>query len=202
MEFEIKLSTFCVCRACPGHGFLALLIHLVYFDGNVREHSDRIHLWLTIKMNREKFQNSKIFHPITTFLSPNTYHPKACQTNLKSTKPMRKNITVGDRKRNYKSVRYDKIQTVLNQYHKNKTFHTIFDGFNGYVHFCHLTSAVFWGKIYWENDRPAASHWKTFSHNVVLSTPSLKGIRTRSVNGDRHWLRPQLEYASSVWEPH
>ena len=29
-----------------------------------------------------------------------------------------------------------------------------------------------------ENHRPAASHWQTLSHNVVLSTPHLNGIRT------------------------
>jgi hypothetical protein len=29
-----------------------------------------------------------------------------------------------------------------------------------------------------ENHRPIASHWQTLSHNVVLSTPHLSGIRT------------------------
>ena len=26
-------------------------------------------------------------------------------------------------------------------------------------------------KVPWENHRPAASHWQTWSHNVVSSTP-------------------------------
>jgi len=32
-----------------------------------------------------------------------------------------------------------------------------------------------------ENHRPAASYWKTISHNVVSSTPCLSGIRTHNV---------------------
>ena len=40
----------------------------------------------------------------------------------------------------------------------------------------------------WENHRPATSHWQTLSHNVVLSTPHLSGIRTHKVSGDRHRL--------------
>jgi hypothetical protein len=39
-----------------------------------------------------------------------------------------------------------------------------------------------------KNHQPAASHWQTLSHNVVSSTPHLSGIRTHSINGDRHWL--------------
>jgi hypothetical protein len=38
-----------------------------------------------------------------------------------------------------------------------------------------------------ENHRPAASHWQTLSHNVVLSTLCLNGIRIH-VRGDRHWM--------------
>jgi hypothetical protein len=37
-----------------------------------------------------------------------------------------------------------------------------------------------------ENYRSATSHWQTLSHNVVLSTPHLSGIRTHNVSGDRH----------------
>ena len=37
-----------------------------------------------------------------------------------------------------------------------------------------------------ENHRPAACHWQTLSHNVVLSTPRLSGIQTHNVIGDRH----------------
>jgi hypothetical protein len=32
-----------------------------------------------------------------------------------------------------------------------------------------------------ENHRPVASHWQTLSHNVVLSTPRLSGIRTHNM---------------------
>ena len=35
-----------------------------------------------------------------------------------------------------------------------------------------------------ENYRPVASHWQTLSHNVVLSTPQLSGIRTHNFSGD------------------
>ena len=33
-----------------------------------------------------------------------------------------------------------------------------------------------------ENHRPAVSHWQTWSHNVVSSTPRLSGIRTHNVS--------------------
>jgi len=39
-----------------------------------------------------------------------------------------------------------------------------------------------------ENHRPVASHWQTLSHNVVLNTPRLSGIRTHNISGDMHWL--------------
>jgi hypothetical protein len=39
-----------------------------------------------------------------------------------------------------------------------------------------------------DNHRPAVSHWQTLSHNVVSSTPCLRGIRTHNVSGDRYWL--------------
>ena len=37
------------------------------------------------------------------------------------------------------------------------------------------------------NQRPAASHSQTLSHNVESSTPRLSGIRTHKVSGGRHW---------------
>jgi len=37
-----------------------------------------------------------------------------------------------------------------------------------------------------ENLLPVASHRQTLSHNVVLCTPRLSGIRTHNVIGDRH----------------
>jgi len=35
-----------------------------------------------------------------------------------------------------------------------------------------------------ENYQPVASHVQTLSHNVVSSSPRLRGIRTHNVNGD------------------
>jgi hypothetical protein len=37
-----------------------------------------------------------------------------------------------------------------------------------------------------ENQRPAASHKQTLSHNVVSSTPLLSRIQTHNVSGDMH----------------
>ena len=41
-------------------------------------------------------------------------------------------------------------------------------------------------KVPGENHQPVASHRQTFSHNVVLSTVRLSGIRTHNISGDRH----------------
>jgi hypothetical protein len=37
-----------------------------------------------------------------------------------------------------------------------------------------------------ENHRPVAGNSQTLSHNIVLSTPRLSGIRTHNISGDRH----------------
>ena len=43
-------------------------------------------------------------------------------------------------------------------------------------------------KVPGENHRPATSHCRNLSHNVVSSTLSLSGIRTQNISGDRHLL--------------
>ena len=43
-----------------------------------------------------------------------------------------------------------------------------------------------------ENHRPVGSHWQTWSHNVVSSTPCHERVRTLNVSGDRHWLIAQV----------
>jgi hypothetical protein len=42
--------------------------------------------------------------------------------------------------------------------------------------------------VHGENHCPAASHWQTWSHDVVSSTPRLSGIRTHNASGDKYWL--------------
>ena len=57
-------------------------------------------------------------------------------------------------------------------------------------------SAKSWGSVLFveetgvpgENHRPAVSHWQTLSHNVVSSTPCMRGVRTHNLSGDMHWL--------------
>jgi hypothetical protein len=49
------------------------------------------------------------------------------------------------------------------------------------------------GKFYWwrkpeYQEKTAASHWQTLSHNIVSSAPQLSVIRSHNVSGDRHWL--------------
>jgi len=60
----------------------------------------------------------------------------------------------------------------------------------------YLISAISWQSVLLveetrvpgENHQPAASHWQTLSHNVVLSTSRMSRIQTHIVSGDRHWL--------------
>jgi hypothetical protein len=42
------------------------------------------------------------------------------------------------------------------------------------------------GGISGGNQRPVGSDWRTLSHNVISSTPRLRGIRTHNFSGDRH----------------
>ena len=40
--------------------------------------------------------------------------------------------------------------------------------------------------VFGENHRPVASHWQTFSHNIVSSTPCHE--QDSNFSDDRHWL--------------
>jgi hypothetical protein len=66
--------------------------------------------------------------------------------------------------------------------------------FSTIFHLYHGGQFCLWRKLEYlgENHRPAASHWQTLSHNVVLSTPRLSRFQTHNVSGDRHWLHRQL----------
>ena len=39
-----------------------------------------------------------------------------------------------------------------------------------------------------ENHWPAASHWQSWSHNIVSSTSRHERARTHNFSGDRHWF--------------
>jgi len=43
-----------------------------------------------------------------------------------------------------------------------------------------------------ENHRPSTSHWQTLSHDVVLWTLRLSGIRTYNISGEMHWLHKEF----------
>jgi predicted membrane channel-forming protein YqfA (hemolysin III family) len=45
-----------------------------------------------------------------------------------------------------------------------------------------------------KNSQPTENHWQTLSHNVVLSTPCLIGLRTHNVSGDRRTLFSNGDY--------
>ena len=47
-----------------------------------------------------------------------------------------------------------------------------------------------------ENHRPAASHWQTLSHNVVLSTPRHERDSNHNFSGDRHLLHGYINNIS------
>ena len=52
-----------------------------------------------------------------------------------------------------------------------------------------------------ENNRPAASHWKTLLHNVLSSTPRLSGNQTQNVSGDRHWKQNKRTRSRTIRTP-
>ena len=52
-----------------------------------------------------------------------------------------------------------------------------------------------------ENNRPAASHGQTLSHNVGSSTPRMSEIRTHNISGDRHskWIK-EVSTNNSIYQ--
>jgi len=51
-------------------------------------------------------------------------------------------------------------------------------------------------KVPGENHRPVVSHWQTFLHNVVLSTPCLSGVRTHYCS----WMKFKDDYLLRFYE--
>jgi hypothetical protein len=57
-------------------------------------------------------------------------------------------------------------------------------------------SVISWGSVLLleeteENHLPVASHWQTLSHNVVSSTPHLRGVRTHNFLTENSWSDKQ-----------
>jgi hypothetical protein len=52
------------------------------------------------------------------------------------------------------------------------------------------------------NHRPAARHFQTLSHNVVLSTPHLSGIRTHNIHVSAMYCSKEKMFGSACTSSH